>query len=161
MKKPAIIAAGCAAIAIGLGVAAFQAVADSGGNKVAALFEEHCRFGTRFQSEIYENMFNMTRPCMKFLIKQILNAVEDDFPHWSQAIATSYSHIPPGRLRVYLSPSPKIDILAVFHIIFQSLRLRHVYSAYLSSLIVSAKNHDSRHDGSIELAFHFHGFCFR
>lgn len=128
---------------------------------VAALFEEHCRFGLDFQSGVYENMLNMTRPCRNFLIKRVLNAVEDDFHRWSQAISASYDDIPPGDLRVYLSQSPKIDIFAVFHIIFQSLRIRHVCSIHLISLTILAGNHDNRHDGSIEFTSHFHDFLFR
>jgi hypothetical protein len=93
---------------------------------VTALFEEHCRFGLSFQDKIYGNMAEMGKRRMESLIKLILNAVEDDFPCWSEAIAAPYSHIPPGHLRVYLSPSPEIDIFAVFHMIFQSLRIRHV-----------------------------------
>ena len=100
---------------------------------VAALFEEHCRFGWSFQNDVYKNISGMRRRCRKFLINQILNTVENEFPRWSQIIAAPYSHIPPGCLRVYLSPSPKIDVFAIFHIIFQSLRVRHVSPAILNS----------------------------
>ena len=93
---------------------------------VTALFEEHCRFGVSFQNDIYKNISSMGRRCRIFLIKQILDTMENEFPRWSRAIAAPYSHIPPGCLRVYLSSSPKIDIFALFHIIFQSLRVRHV-----------------------------------
>lgn len=92
---------------------------------VAALFEEHCRFSSDFQGKAYENIFKLGTIRMNFLIKELLNA---DLSHWLEAIAAPYHQIPPGNLRAYLSPSPEIDIIAVFHIIFQSLRIRHVLS---------------------------------
>jgi hypothetical protein len=92
---------------------------------VAALFEEHCRFESGFQSKVYENIYELGTIRMNFLIKEVLKI---DLSRWLEAIAAPYNQISPGDLRVYLSPSPEIDILAVFHIIFQSLRVRHVFS---------------------------------
>jgi hypothetical protein len=92
---------------------------------VAALFEEHCRFDSGFQSKVYENIYELGTIRMNFLIKEVLKI---DLSRWLEAIAAPYNQISSGNLRVYLSPSPEIDILAVFHIIFQSLRVRHVFS---------------------------------
>ena len=92
---------------------------------VAALFEEHCRFSSDFQSKAYENISKLGTIRMNFLIKDLLNT---DLSHWLDAITAPFNQVPSGNLRVYLSPSPDIDILAVFHIIFQSLRIRHVFS---------------------------------
>ena len=60
-----------------------------------------------------------------------------------------FNQVSSGNLRVYLSPSPEIDILAVFHIIFQSLRVRHVFSVNIEisnnfsrkSQQLSSRNH--------------------
>jgi hypothetical protein len=92
---------------------------------VAALFDEHCRFGSGFQGKVYENIYKLGIGRMNFLIREILKI---DLSPWLEVIVASYNQVSPGNLRVYLSPSPEIDIFSVFHIIFQSLRVRHVLS---------------------------------
>ena len=65
-----------------------------------------------------------------------MEVLDQGFDRWAIRICIPYRNIDEGKLNVYLCKEKKPHLISVFHMIYQSMRLYHVFTSSLILLIL-------------------------
>ncbi len=95
---------------------------------VAELCPQHCLAGNKYDT--YENIFRLKSEDRRFLMKKFMQILDQGFDHWVTRICISYNKIEEGELNVYLCEGKKPHLISLFHMVYQSTRVRQVFIYY-------------------------------
>jgi len=100
---------------------------------VAELCQQHCLAGNKYTK--YEFIFNLKQDDRHFLVRKFMEVLNEGFDRWATRICAPYENVDDGNLNVYLSERKKPHLVSLFHIVYQSTRLHHVFPNLLALLM--------------------------
>ena len=93
---------------------------------VAEVFQQYCMAGNTYSK--YKDILRLKKEDRHFLFREVMEALKQVFELWATRICAPYENVRGGNLSVYLSERKSPDLLSPFHLVYQSIRLHHVFS---------------------------------